>query len=181
MEIQSGNMERALDVYTSYLNQRSNSYMKLEADRGSAFDDNVLPGQNPFRSATGYHRIAINVMKGLSGALPQRIVVNVPNHGAIAEIHPDDIVEVPCLVARDAVTPEACGNLPEEVCGLVLAVKAYEKSAIRAAISGSSIAAQKAMLLYPPIGEWESAEALVEEMIRQHPSLSYLRPGAPSI
>ena len=173
--IQSGDMEEALAVYTAYLNQRSNSYMKLEADRGSAFDDNSALDQNPFRSATGYHRIAINVMKALSGAGDQRIVVNVPNHGAIEDVDDHDIVEVPCAVSLDSIQPESCGRLPEAVRGLVLAVKAYEKAAMEAAISGSSMTARKAMLLYPPIGEWEPAKALLDDMIDHNTSLEYLR------
>jgi 6-phospho-beta-glucosidase len=178
--IDSGNLDDALGVYTAYLNQRSNSYMKLEADRGSAFDDNSALDQNPFRSATGYHRIAINVMKALSGAGAQRIVVNVPNHGAIEDIDDHDIVEVPCGVSLDAIQPEACGRLPEAVRGLVLAVKAYERAAMEAAISGSSLTARKAMLLYPPIGEWEPAKALLEDMIGHNPALAYLRGGRES-
>lgn len=178
--IQSGNMDEALAVYTAYLNQRSNSYMKLEADRGSAFDDNSALDQNPFRSATGYHRIAINVMKALSGAGNQRIVVNVPNGSAIEDIDDHDIVEVPCAVSLDSIQPESCGRLPEAVRGLVLAVKAYEKAAMEASISGSSMTARKAMLLYPPIGEWEPAKALLDDMIDHNASLEYLRGGRKS-
>jgi 6-phospho-beta-glucosidase len=174
--IQSGDVGKALEVYTTYLNQRSNSYMKLEADQGSAFgDDNSLEG-NPFRSATGYHRIALNVMKALRGAEPQRIVVNVPNHGAIADIAGNDIVEVPCTISSNSIQPEACGVLPEAVRGLVLAVKAYERAVIQAAISGSLLLARKAMLLYPAVGEWEPSQKLLEDLISRNPSLAYLRP-----
>ncbi len=174
-QIRSGNMTEALAIYTGYLNQRSNSYMKLEADRGSVFDDNTSLDQDPFRSATGYHRIAINVMKGLSGSEPKRIVLNVPNRGAIVDIKEQDIVEVPCTVSCDSIQPEACGSLPEDVRGLVLAVKAYERAVIEAAISGSAVMARKAMLLYPPIGEWEPSKVLIDDMIEHNPSLEYLR------
>jgi 6-phospho-beta-glucosidase len=149
--------------------------MKLEADRGSAFDDNAVADQNPFRSATGYHRIAINVMKALSGPEPQRIVVNVANRGAISDIADDDIVEVPCTVSRNAIQPETCGSLPEAVRGLVLAVKAYERAAMEAAISGSAVLARKAMLLYPPIGEWEPSKGLIDDIIDRDPALESLR------
>jgi 6-phospho-beta-glucosidase len=176
-QIQAGRMTEALDVYAAYLNQRSNSYMKLEADRGSAFDDNEIADQNPFRSATGYHRIAINVMTALSGAATQRIVVNVRNNGAIGDIDAQDIVEVPCTISRNSIEPELCGNLPEAVHGLVLAVKAYEKATIEAAVTGSAIMARRAMLLYPPIGEWEPSKGLLEDIISHNPSLEYLRTG----
>jgi 6-phospho-beta-glucosidase len=174
--IQAGDPGKALEVYTTYLNQRSNSYMKLEADQGSAFaDDNSLEG-DPFRAATGYHRIALNVMKALRGAEPQRIVVNVPNHGAITDIADHDIVEVPCTISSNSIQPEACGVLPEAARGLVLAVKAYEHAVTQAAISGSLLLARKAMLLYPAVGEWEPSQNLLEDLIRRNPTLAYLRP-----
>jgi 6-phospho-beta-glucosidase len=59
--------------------------------------------------------------------------------------------------------------------GLVLAVKAYERAVIEAAISGSAVMARKAMLLYPPIGEWEPSKALIDDMIEHNSSLEYLR------
>ena len=174
-DIQAGNSASALQTYTAYINQRSNSYMKLEASGGSAFAEQPSPEQDPFRAATGYHRIAIQVMRALAGCEPQRIVVNVRNRGAIADIADDDVVEVPCSVNGNLIRPEACGSLPEAVRGLVLAVKAYEAAAILAARTGSASAARKAMLLYPAIGEWEPSASLLREMVRHNPSLSYLK------
>jgi 6-phospho-beta-glucosidase len=172
--IRAGKPQEALAEYTRYLNQRSNSYMKLEASGGSAFAEKPEADQDPFRTATGYHRIAINVMKALSGAGAQRIVVNVQNRGAISDISDEEVVEVPCIVSRNLIRAEACGRLPEAVRGLVLAVKAYERAAIEAAASGSAQTARKAMLLYPPVGEWEPSEDLLREMIAQNPSMQYL-------
>lgn len=174
-DIKSGNSTSALETYTAYINQRSNSYMKLEAAGGSAFAEKPDAAQDPFRAATGYHRIAIRVMRGLAGLETQRIVVNVQNHGAIADIAPNDVVEVPCTVSRNLIRPEACGSLPEAVRGLVLAVKAYEAAAITAARTGSAAKAHKAMLLHPAIGEWEPSINLLREMVRHNPSMQYLK------
>ena len=171
--LQAGNPDEALSLYTGYLNQRSGSYMKLEASAGSAFDKSNALEEDPFRAATGYHRIALDVMIALRGLEPQRLIVNVPNHGAIAEIADTDIVEVPCTIANDSIQPEACGLLPEAVRGLVLAVKAYERAAIEAAVSGLTVLARKAMLLYPPIGEWEPTQGLLNDMMQHNPSLQY--------
>lgn len=171
--LSSGEAERAIQVYVDYLNQRSGSYMKLEASAGSAFDQENAWHGDPFRTATGYHRIALDVMKALNGTTPRRIVVNVPNRGAIREVDWDDIVEVPSEICNDNIQPEACGSLPEAVRGLVLAVKAYERAAIDAAIAGSSELGRKAMLLYPPIGEWEPSKELLEAFVTHHPALSH--------
>ena len=104
-------------------------------------------------------------MAALCGNDPKRIVVNTRNRGSIDEVEPEDIVEVPCTIAADTITPEPCGQLPEAVRGLVLAVKAYERAAIEAALSGNASAARKAMLLYPAIGEWEPSKDLLEQLI----------------
>jgi 6-phospho-beta-glucosidase len=101
----------------------------------------------------------------LSGDQSKRIIVNTQNQGSIAEVENNDIVEVSCQIGADTITPEPCGRLPEAVRGLILSVKAYERAAIEAAMSGSRLTARKAMLLYPAIGEWEPSKELLEQLI----------------
>jgi 6-phospho-beta-glucosidase len=146
----------ALATYTAYLRQRNASYMKLEGLGGTAF---TAAGNepDPFDLATGYHRIALDVMNGLLSVRPRTIVLNVLNHGAIDDLHPDDVVEVPCEVDRAGARPHRTGRLPEQVRGLTLSVKAYERTAIRAAVEGSRALAQLALLEYPSIAQWELA------------------------
>ena len=172
--LHSGQSAKAIQTYTDYLNQRSGSYMKLEASAGSAFDATNMLHEDPFRTATGYHRIALDVMKALRGTAPTRIVVNVPNRGAIKEVDWNDIVEVPCSIANDDIQPEACGSLPEAVRGLVLSVKGYERAAIDSVVFSSYSLGRKAMLLYPPIGEWEPSKDLMDAFVTNHPALSHL-------
>jgi 6-phospho-beta-glucosidase len=160
-----GNGHGAIAAYANYLNVRSGSYMELEGNSGSALGPGEASDEDPFRAASGYHRIAIDVMSALCGDQPKRIVVNTRNLGAIDDMDPEDIVEVPCRIGADTITPEPCGRLPESVRGLVQAVKAYERVAIDAALSGSTTAARKAMLLYPAIGEWEPSKDLLEQLI----------------
>ncbi len=161
--LREGDGAAAISTYTDYLNARSSTYMKLEGEGDKALTASEQP--DPFRAATGYHRIALEVMTALCGTAFRRIVVNVQNAGSIPEIDRGDIVEVPCLIGRDSITPEPCGELPEAVRGLVLAYKAYERAAIEAALSGSELLARKAMLLNPAIGEWEPSQELLEQLI----------------
>jgi 6-phospho-beta-glucosidase len=161
--LKQGDSVMAISTYVDYLNTRSGSYMKLEG--GSAFNASEPSDEDPFRATSGYHRIALDVMNALCGAKPGRIVVNTRNLGSIAEVEANDIVEISCQIDEDSITPEPCGRLPEAVRGLVLAVKAYERAAIEAALTGSVLAARKAMLLYPAIGEWEPSKELLERLI----------------
>jgi 6-phospho-beta-glucosidase len=172
--IQDNRAGDALTLYTDYLNQRSGSYMQLEASGGTAFDTSHALTDDPFRVATGYHRIALDTMNALCSDEPSRIVLNVRNHGAIPDIEYEDIVEAPCAISRHAIVPENCGTLPEEVRGLVLAVKAYERAAIHAAVTGSREHARKAMLLYPAIGEWEPSADLLRDFAARSPQFPVL-------
>lgn len=154
----------ALAAYVRYLNERSGTYMLLESSREYNAVADAGREEDPFRSANGYHRIALAVMNALRGVENQRLILNVRNQGAIDGIDANDVVEVPCRIGDNSIVPEECGALPAAVRGLVLAVKEYERAAIEAAITGSALAARKAMLLYPPIGEWEPSEGLLRDL-----------------
>ena len=150
---------QAVNSYRAYLAARNASYMKLE----SASANDVA--SDPFETATGYHRIAIEVMEALLGDDPRTIVVNVPNRGAIEDLDDEDIIEAPCAINRAGAVPMKTGRLPESVRGLVQSMKAYERTTIRAAIEGSRGLARLAMLENPAIGDWDLAGELIENFV----------------
>lgn len=154
---------RALEIYRDYLIRRNASYMKIEGQAGSAFE---APREepDPFDAATGYHRIALDLMLGLLSDTDRVIVLNVPNRGAIDDLEPDDVVEVPCLVNRTGAHPRAAGPLPEAVRGLVQSVKAYERTAIRSALENSPSLARLALLQNPIVGQWDAACEIVDAL-----------------
>ena len=157
--------EQALATYRAYLLRRNSSYMKLEGEGASAFAV-AQDQQDPFEAATGYHRIALDVMSALVCDYARTIVLNVPNHGAMEDLEEDDIVEVACDVDRNGARPKPQGNLPYAIRGLVLAVKAYERTAILAALDKSVRLAELALLEYPLVGQWELASALISKLRR---------------
>lgn len=157
--LQSETPPEALTTYKKYLVQRNASYLQLEAKA-----DTVLRSTedqpDPFDSPTGYHKIAVEVMSALVSEIPRTVVANVRNGDSIEDLSPDDIVEVPSQISRWGVEPTRAGKLPESVRGLLLAVKAYERTVIRAVNEKSWRLAQLAMLEYPMIGQWEIAGSL---------------------
>ena len=85
-------------------------------------------------------------------------------------------VEVPCAISTQGIRPMHSGRLPDSVRGLVLAVKAYERTVIRAVIEKSWPVAQLAMLEYPVIGQWEIAQSLRNAWAGcDHEHLGYLK------
>lgn len=163
LQFASGDEAGALQTYIDYLNLRSGSYMKLEGEGQSAFDQEIAP-EDPFRAASGYHRIALDVMNALCDSEESRVIVNVRNGSTIPEIAADDVIETACRIRAGGIEALPVGPLPEVVRGLVLAVKAYERAAIEAAISGSPTDLRKAILLHPAIGEWEPSADLLKAM-----------------
>src|SRR6185295_12244886 len=116
-----------------YLNRRNASYMHLEADGTSAFEEPDFDW-DPFEGATGYHRIAVEAMTALGSSEPYPMVLNVRNQRTIEELEREDVVEVRCNVDRSGPHPIAVGPLPERVRGLTIAVKMYERLTIEAAV-----------------------------------------------
>ena len=159
LQLQSESPQEALATYRRYLTQRNASYLQLEAEAGTAF--RALQNEpDPFDTPTGYHKIAVEVMSGLVSADSCTVVVNVRNGQSIEDLSPEDVVEVPSQISADGIQPMRVGKLPESVRGLVLAVKAYERTAVQAVIEKSWPLAQLAMLEYPLIGQWEIAQNL---------------------
>ena len=172
-QLKSEDARAGLETYRCYLNQRNSSYMQLEAQAGSAFSSS-LKAEDPFNFATGYHRIAVDVMRGLTSPQANQVVVNVQNRGTINALNDDDVVEVLCDISENGPVPRTVGDLPESVRGLVLSVKAYERTLIRAAVSGSHSLAALALLEYPIIGDWELAKQILEALRNSDAHLSYL-------
>ncbi|MGH8148218.1 MAG: 6-phospho-beta-glucosidase, partial [Rhodanobacteraceae bacterium] len=161
-----GSTEKLVERYSSYLNRRSGSYMRVEGQGGSAFDSAIDSLKwDPFRTAHGYHKVAINVMSALTGAKPAACILNVRSGGTIQNLKAAEVAEMRCEVSRDTVTPGRIGALPDAVQGLVHSVKSYERAAIEAALGGSSSKRRKALLLHPAIGEWGTTEALARELL----------------
>jgi 6-phospho-beta-glucosidase len=96
-------------------------------------------------------------------------VVNIRNKGALDFMAYDDVVELPALVGEGRVEPIAVkGFANEHIIAMMHAVKAYEKHAVRAALTGDRNEALRAMVIHPMIGDFTVASACFDEMLQAH-------------
>jgi 6-phospho-beta-glucosidase len=95
------------------------------------------------------------------------VIANARNGSTIPEIAADDVIETACRIQAGQIEALPVGPVPEAMRSLVLAVKAYEGSAIKVAIRDSTRDLRKAMLLYPSIGELEPPADLLKAMRRK--------------
>jgi 6-phospho-beta-glucosidase len=116
------------------------------------------------RGGAFYSEAALGLVESLvsgNGAIHE---VDVRNDGTLAGLADDDVVEVPARVTRDGAAPLTQPPLAPELLGLTQHVAAYERLALRAALSRDVVDVKKALLAHPLIGQYAIAEQLLEHM-----------------
>jgi 6-phospho-beta-glucosidase len=116
------------------------------------------------RGGAFYSEAALGLVESLvsgNGAIHE---VDVRNDGTLAGLADDDVVEVPARVTRDGAVPLTQPPLAPELLGLTQHVAAYERLALRAALSRDVVDVKKALLAHPLIGQYAIAEQLLEHM-----------------
>jgi 6-phospho-beta-glucosidase len=93
--------------------------------------------------------------------------VDVRNMGTLTGLADDDVVEVPARVTSAGAVPLEQPPLAPELLGLAQHVAAYERLALRAALSGEPVDVKKALLAHPLIGQYAVAEQLLESMVTE--------------
>ena len=135
----------------------------LEMYRDPALD--VKPALLEERGGAFYSEAAAQLMASLHSGTGDVQVVNVRNDGAVPDLPAGDVVEVPARIDRDGAHPLKLGPLAPEIRALVQHVKAYERLAIDAAISGDRNTALLALLSNPLVAEWNVAVPLLDALL----------------
>ncbi|NLK07491.1 MAG: 6-phospho-beta-glucosidase [Firmicutes bacterium] len=118
------------------------------------------------RGGALYSTAAISLIDAIENDRNEYHVVNVKNQGALDFMDFDDVVEVKCMVGKDGAKPVPVRNFNNDfIIGLMKAVKAYEKLAVKAALNGDYHAALAALLVHPLIGDYHKAKAVLDEML----------------
>jgi 6-phospho-beta-glucosidase len=129
------------------------------------------PKQLEQRGGAYYSDAATELVASLATGDGQVRVVDVRNHGALAGLADDDVVELPARIDAAGATPLPQAPLAPEMLGLAQHVAAYERLAVQAATSGERELVYKALLAHPLIGQHPQAEELTESLLaagREH-------------
>jgi 6-phospho-beta-glucosidase len=114
------------------------------------------------RGGAYYSEAAVGLIASLVAGNGEVHEVDLRNEGTLQGLADDDVVEVPARVSPDLIEPLPQKPLAPELLGLVQHVAAYERLAVRAALSGDPADARKALLAHPLIGQWDLASELIE-------------------
>jgi len=119
------------------------------------------------RGGAFYSEAAVGLVRSLSTGDGAVHVVDVRNNGTLAGLADDDVVELPARVTKDGAMPLPQAPLAPELLGLVQHVAAYERLAVEAATTRDHVAARKALLAHPLIGQVEMVDGLVDALVAE--------------
>lgn len=120
------------------------------------------------RGGARYSEVAINLVNSIYNDTNDIQVVNCLNNGAIPFMADNDAVEVCARIGKDGakVIKTNCQN--EHIKEYMLMMKAYEKHAVKAALTGDEDEAMRALLINPLIGDYKKAKPCFDEMKEAH-------------
>jgi 6-phospho-beta-glucosidase len=147
---------------------RAQEVMDIEAELIEMYRDPELaekPALLEERGGAFYSEAAAQLIASLEAGTGDVHVVDVRNDGAIPGLPDDAVVEIPARIDRDGAHVLPVDPLAPEMLGLVQGAKAYERLAVRAAITGDRDVALKALLANQLVGEYDVARGLLDALL----------------
>lgn len=162
-----GEPERAIQTYLYYTEKREASYMAIEtaaaAKEMPAAEELKLP------ETLGYAGVMLDFVEGLQSGKQSRIVLSVPNEGAIPGFEDDDVVEISCEMTKDGAKPIPVKDIPEDMYLLMRSVKRFERLTAEAVKHRSRDLAVEALMVHPLVNSYSLAKQLVQDYIAAYP------------
>jgi len=148
---------------------RGEVVLEVEGDLLKMYKDPTLvtkPKLLEQRGGAYYSKVAVALIHALAADTGEVQIVNTLNRGAIPDLPPDVVVEVPCAIDGRGAHPLATDPLPLCIRGLVQAVKAYEELTVKAGAEGDERAALQALNAHPLVPSFAVARQLWTEIKR---------------
>ena len=117
------------------------------------------------RGGAYYSEAAVDLMASLITDRGDVQVVNLRNHGTLAFLADQAVIEVPAQVNAQGPQPQTLRPVDPLLAGLIAHVSAYEELALDAAIRGGRERVFRALLAHPLIGQHDIADKLTDLLI----------------
>ncbi|MGO4370041.1 6-phospho-beta-glucosidase [Paenibacillus sp. MCAF20] len=147
---------------------RAEVVSRVEAELFELYKDVNLsekPKQLEKRGGAYYSEAAVNLMHSLYTDRRDIQTLNVRNNGIIPFLPEDASIEVNCVVTAQGPIALPPQRVPEQIKGLLHAVKTYESLTIEAAVTGDRGIALQAMVHHPLVPSIAVAKQLLDEML----------------
>ena len=143
--------------------------MEIEAELLEMYKDVNLkekPKALDKRGGALYSEAAVSLIDAMENDKNEIHIVDVKNDGAYGFMDRDDVVETKCIINGAGAKPVKLEKFDDlYIIGLMRAVKAYEKLAVKAGLEGNYNAALAALMVHPLIGDYHRAKGALDEML----------------
>lgn len=120
------------------------------------------------RGGSRYSEAAINLVDAIYNDKKEVHVVNILNKGAIPFMDDNDAVEVNAIIGKDGATPIMTNYQNKHIEELMKTIKAYEKHAVKAALTGDVDEALRALMINPLVFDAHKARNCFNELAIAH-------------
>lgn len=131
-------------------------------------DLHVKPALLSKRGGARYSEVAVNLVDSIYNDRNDVHVVNVLNHGAIDFMADNDAVEINAVIGKDGAKPIKAQFKNEHIKEYMLMMKAYERHAVKAALTGDDDEAMRALLINPLVFDYKKAYPCYLELKEAH-------------
>lgn len=162
-------MSKAFEIYMQNYRFREFSYFSLEVKAKRELP--TIPSYQQFLAEHddgGYAGVVMDYILIKASGKPGKMVLSVPNDGAISGLAASDVVEISCIIDHHGVTPQAVGEIPPLQLNLMRMLKFYEKYTVQAIAEKSRDKAIMALVCHPLISSFSLAEQLVDQYLSIH-------------
>jgi 6-phospho-beta-glucosidase len=112
------------------------------------------------RGGAHYSTAAVAVIRAIHQDAGQEHIVNILNDGALPDLPPQCVVELPSVIDGNGARAVPVAPMPPAIRGLTQAVKAYEELTVVAGVEGDEQAALQALLAHPLVPSFAAARGL---------------------
>lgn len=148
---------------------RGEECMEIEEQLLKLYSEETLVRKPALLEKRGGHRyseVAVNLIHDLHNNTGNINIVNVRNGNTIDFLEPDDVIEVPCRIDREGAHPVVGKKIDNShIRTMMLVVKEYERQTVEAGLTGDRIAAMRALMIHPLLGDFTASKKCLEEML----------------
>lgn len=164
--------EKGFRLYMEAYGKRENAYFSVEsgANREKVWKAPTIEEFLAQPDEGGYAAVALQFIHAITDGTPCRMVLSVPNNGAIDGLADDDVVEITCDITRGGTQPVKIGRISDFQLLQIQRIKYFERSTIRAILENDRDAAVRGLYMHPLVNDLDLAEKLTDIFFTRYES-----------
>lgn len=164
--------EKAFHCFMEHYAMRENSYFSIETGKMREEKFPVPTAEEYIKQPENgsYAAVALDFIKAVNTGESVKMVLSIPNEGAMDFLDDNDVVEISCTVDKTGAHPDRISYVPQMQKNLIRSVKHYENLTVEAIMQKNKAKAVKALTVHPLVLSYPIALELVDRYSAEYES-----------